>query len=128
MLAKETASELCEMVSNQVPWYYIAFAFLVAAALLAHGNSMVWSGWEKELRLPRWFSIVGDVFGVVLSLCLGCFIGHIVWNWALGGAVSLVGALSSTLIVSLIKARLGLDQTNEKTKDNHRHHKSKGNK
>ena len=94
-------------VPNQIPWYYLTLVFLLGASALAHGNIMVFRGWEKELNLPRWFSIVGDVFGIVLAVCLGCFVGYLIWNWALGGSVSLVGAFSSTLIVSLVRARFG---------------------
>lgn len=94
-------------IANQVPWYYISLAILVGAALLEHGCSMVFRGWEQELKLPPWFSIIGDVLGIVLAAGMGCVAGHLVWNWALGGMVAVVGAFSSRVVLGMVRAKLG---------------------
>lgn len=94
-------------IHNHVPWYYITVALLVGSAMLAHGITVMTRGWEQELSLPRWFSIAGQVFGIVLSTALGCLAGYLVWEWALGGMVALVGACSSALVLSLVRAKIG---------------------
>lgn len=94
-------------IPNQVPWYYLTLAILVGAALLSHGVTMVGRGWEVELKLPTWFSVAAQGFGIVLSTALGCLAGYLVWNWTLGGMVGLIGGFSSQLILGLVRAKLG---------------------
>ena len=69
---------------------------------------MLTKGWEQELKLPNWFSVLGQIFGIVLSTIMGCLAGYLVWQWALGGMVALVGSTSSALILTLIRTRLGV--------------------
>ena len=107
MLFFHDHSKGLEPVANNVPWYYITLAIGVGAAALQHGVHMVFASWERELKLPAWFSVAGDIFGIVLATGLGALTGHLVWNWALGGVVGLVGAFSSSLVLSLVRARLG---------------------
>lgn len=97
-------------IPNQVPWYYMTGAFLVGAALVQHGCHMVFTAWERELGLPKWFSVIGDVLGIALAVGLGMLTGHLVWHWALGGIVSLVGALSSRVVLSMVRARFAPKQ------------------
>ena len=94
-------------IPNTMPWYYLSLALLVGAAMLTHGVTMVTRGWEKELRLPDWFSVAGQIVGIALSTGMGSLAGYLLWHWALGGMVALVGAFSSTLVLSLVRARLG---------------------
>jgi len=100
-------------IANNVEWYYIALAVLVGAAALSHGVSRVFMAWEKELSLPRWFSVIGDVFGIILATALSCMVGHISWSWALAGTTGLVGAFSSALVLSLVRAKLGVKQVEQ---------------
>lgn len=102
-------------IPNHVPWYYICLAILVGAALLSHGITVVAQSWESELKLPVWFSVVAQAFGIVFSTVLGCLAGYLVWEWALGGMVALIGAFSSQLILALVRAKLGA--TKETLKD-----------
>lgn len=95
-------------IPNQVPWYYMTGAFLIGAALVQHGCHMVFTAWERELNLPKWFSVVGDVLGIVMAVLLGMLTGHLVWHWSLGGIVGLVGALSSRMVLAAVRARLGI--------------------
>lgn len=94
-------------IPNQVPWYYITLAILVGAALLSHGVTVVARSWEQELKLPQWFSVAAQGFGIVLSTALGCLAGYLVWEWALGGMVALIGGFSSQLVLGLVRAKLG---------------------
>lgn len=94
-------------VPNDVPWYYLTLAILVGAALLSHGITAVASSWESELKLPSWFSVAAQGFSIVLASAMGCLAGYLVWEWALGGMVGLIGAFSSQLVLGLIRARLG---------------------
>lgn len=97
-------------VPNHVPWYYLVLAILIGAALLSHGVAALARAWEKELGLPEWFSVAGQAFGIVLATGLSCFAGYLVWNWALGGMVGLIGSVSSQLVLSLVRARIGATQ------------------
>lgn len=106
-LFQEAVNPDVPLIPNDVPWYYISLAMLVGGAMLTHGVTMVTRGWEKELKLPDWFSVAGQGAGIALSTGMGCLAGHIVWHWALGGMVSLVGAFSSALVLSFVRARLG---------------------
>jgi hypothetical protein len=99
-----------QQVSNNVDWYYIALAVLIGSAALSHGVSRVFMAWEKELSLARWFSVIGDIFGIILATALSCVVGHITWSWALAGTTGLVGAFSSALVLSLVRAKLGVKQ------------------
>ncbi len=94
-------------ISNQVPWYYLTLAILVGSALLTRGVTVVGRSWEAELKLPTWFSVAAQGFGIVLSTMMGCLAGYLVWNWTLGGMVGLIGAFSSQLILGLVRAKLG---------------------
>lgn len=94
-------------IEHNVPWYYVALAVLVGAALLVHGAKLAFTRWERDLGGPRWVDIAGEVFGIILATTLGGIAGHVVWNWALGGMVALVGAFSSSFVVSLVRARFG---------------------
>lgn len=107
MLSMADADDLVP-IPNTVPWYYICLALLVGAALLTQGVTVLTKGWEKELKLPNWFSVAGQAFGIVLATLMGCIAGYLIWEWALGGMVTLVGAASSALILTLIRARLGV--------------------
>lgn len=100
-------SEGLKPVEHSVPWYYIALAVLAGAALLVHGAKLAFTRWERDLGGPKWVDVAGEVFGIGLATILGGIAGHLVWNWALGGIVALVGAFSSSFIVSLIRARFG---------------------
>lgn len=102
-------------IPNQVPWYYITLALLLGAALLAHGVTVVARGWEKEMQWPRWFSVAAQGFGIVLATLMGCLAGYLVWEWALGGMVALIGAFSSQLVLGLLRAKL--DVTKATLKD-----------
>lgn len=102
-------------VPNQIPWYYLTLAILVGAAMLTHGITMIAKGWEQELKLPAWFSVAAQVFAIVLSTCLGCLAGYIIWEWALGGMVALVGAFSSTLVLAFVRAKI--DSTKDAAKN-----------
>lgn len=95
-------------IPNTIPWYYICLVLLVGAALLTQGVTMLTKGWEQELKLPNWFSVLGQAVGIVLATVMGCLAGFLVWQWALGGMVALVGASSSALILNLVRARLGV--------------------
>jgi drug/metabolite transporter (DMT)-like permease len=90
----------------EISWYYACLAILVGAAMLSHGSTMIAQGWEKELKLPAWFSIIGTIFGMILSIVLGSIVGYLIWDWMLGGIVALVGAFSSTLVLSIVRSRL----------------------
>lgn len=93
-------------VPNHVPWYYITLAILVGSALFVNGIRMVASRWERELGAPRWFDVAAEAFGIVAATALGCLTGYIIWEWVLGGVVALVGAVSSSLVVAVVKARV----------------------
>jgi hypothetical protein len=95
-------------IPNDVEWYYIALSVLVASAALSHGVSRIFMAWEKELSLPRWFSVVGDIFGIILATTLSCIAGHLTWSWFLAGSIGLVGAFSSALVLLLLRAKLGI--------------------
>jgi len=93
-------------IPNDVPWYYITLAIVVGGAAVNHGVGMIFRNWERELKLPSWFSVIGDVFGLILSTVLGAVVGHLVWSWALGGVVALAGAFSHAMVMSFVRARL----------------------
>lgn len=93
-------------VIHDVPWHYVSLAILVGAALLSHGVTVVGRSWEKELKLPEWFSVAAQGFGILMSAACGSLAGYLVWNWGLGGMVGLVGGFASSLVLSLVRARL----------------------
>ncbi len=93
-------------IPNDVPWYYITLAIVIGAAAINHGTGMIFRSWEREFNLPKWFSAVGDVFGLVLATSIGVLVGHIVWSWVLGGVVALCGAFSHAMVMTFVRARL----------------------
>lgn len=94
--------------TSPVPWYVIAGCVLVGASMLTHGTTMIARAWEHELNLPAWTSVVGTVVGIIVSLLAGSLVGTLVWRWELGLLVALVGSMSSSLVLSVVKSRLGL--------------------
>jgi len=94
-------------VPNNVPWHYLALAILVCSAFLCHGIVSVARSWEDELSLPAWFSVASHAAAIVLTTTLAGAAGYLVWHWALGALVGLVGSFSSSLILSLVRARVG---------------------
>ena len=55
-------------VIHDVPWHYVSLAILVGAALLSHGVTVVGRSWEKELKLPEWFSVAAQGFGILTEI------------------------------------------------------------
>ena len=108
MLLQELAQLAADSTATEIPWYYLTLAFALAGAALEHGCNTLFTGWERELKLPIWFSVIGDVTGIVLASVLGATVGSIVWQWHLGSAVAFTGAIASRLVISLVRAKLGI--------------------
>ena len=118
MMFQEAVQQVQQVAENpEIPWYYLTAAFAVGGAALEHGANTLSSGWEKELSLPKWFSVAGDVAGLTLAGVLGATVGHIVWHWHLGSAVAFTGAVASKLVLSLVKAKLGIVSKSSKKDD-----------
>lgn len=103
-----------QQIPNEVPWYYIVGSVIVGSAALSHGVSRQFSVWERELSAPRWLSVAGDITGIVLSIALSTFVGYLTWSAPLAGIAGLCGAFSSSLILRIIKARLGVPQSSSR--------------
>jgi hypothetical protein len=103
-------NELVDVSIDQVnvPWYYIVIAIAVCAALIEHGLTMMFSKWERELKGPQWLDVVGSVGGLVLASIVGGLVGMVIWNGVLGAVVGFSGACGSSLIMTMVRARLGL--------------------
>jgi hypothetical protein len=100
-----------QQIPNDVPWYYIVGAVVVGSAALSHGVSRQFSAWERELSAPKWLSVAGDITGIVLSIALSSFVGYLTWSAPLAGIAGSCGAFSSSLILRIIKAKLGVPQS-----------------
>ena len=93
--------------AHDVPWYYVATAIVIGSALLSYGVNATAIAWEKDAGWPKWFSVVGSIAGIVLSIALGAVVGAIVWEWVLGLLCATVGAFASPWILRLIWSRFG---------------------
>lgn len=108
-------------VANDVSWYIIAATITAGAALLSFGVARNFARWEKEMKLPEWFSIVGELVGVTLGTLGGGLAGHLVWHWGLGLLCGHVGGWASPWIVhwisDLIESRVSKDKPHRVPKD-----------
>jgi uncharacterized membrane protein len=87
-------------------WKVPTFCILLGSSLLVHGVAAATHRWEKALKLPHWFDTVSEMIAMIVATILGAVAGSIIWDPILGAIVAFVGAWSSSLLVSFIKARL----------------------
>jgi hypothetical protein len=75
------------------------------AGVLCYGVEQTTLRWEKDVKLPSWFSVAGNVLGIALASGLGALVGMMLWNWELGLICGVVGGFSSNWIVSVLASR-----------------------
>ncbi len=96
------------VIANDIPWYLLAGAVLIGAALVAYGAQMTFEHWKREAHLSGWFSVMGGVFGIFLASAMGAIAGHILWHWSLGLMCAVCGAWGSQWVLGLMSARFGV--------------------
>jgi len=98
--------------SNEGGTLLIAIIIVAVTGVLAYGIQQTTARWEKDVRLPAWFSIAGNIFGIAMASCLGSLIGYMMWNWELGLICGAVGGWSSDWVVDMLASKFRGDRRN----------------
>jgi hypothetical protein len=79
---------------------------MAGAALLSYGIGRNFARWEEELKLPAWFSVLGECVGVLVATLGGTLAGYLTWHWGLGCLAGHVGGWASPWFVNWLNAIL----------------------